>query len=138
MANFHSLSPKRITAAGESENWGTEQDHLSNVFGAHLRITTLRASTGPGVELLEYLSPHDSRPRPGDAHANDLIEWQTSVAAHEAPQLFRNLRAGHVPLASPDLVGLPTPRLGFTRGVLVSDPDGHCVRVIDDSIEEAK
>jgi len=25
--------------AGESENYGTEQEHLNNVFGAHLRIT---------------------------------------------------------------------------------------------------
>jgi len=29
--------------AGESENYGTEQEHLNNVFGAHLRITALRA-----------------------------------------------------------------------------------------------
>src|SRR5215469_6144585 len=41
---------------GESENYGAEQEHLSNVFGAHLRITSLRAGAGPGVELLEYLS----------------------------------------------------------------------------------
>jgi catechol 2,3-dioxygenase-like lactoylglutathione lyase family enzyme len=26
---------------GESENYGTEQEHLNNVFGAHLRITAL-------------------------------------------------------------------------------------------------
>ena len=43
--------------AGESENYGTEQEHLNNVFGARLRITALRAPVGPGIELLEYLSP---------------------------------------------------------------------------------
>src|SRR5215472_16354055 len=42
---------------GESENYGSEQEHLNNVFGARLRITSLRAAEGPGVELLEYLAP---------------------------------------------------------------------------------
>jgi hypothetical protein len=39
--------------AGKSENYGTEQEHLNNVFGAHLRITALRGTGGPGIELLE-------------------------------------------------------------------------------------
>ena len=34
--------------AGESENYGTEQEHLNNVFGARLRITALRGSNRPG------------------------------------------------------------------------------------------
>jgi catechol 2,3-dioxygenase-like lactoylglutathione lyase family enzyme len=42
-----------LQVAGTSENWGTEQEHLNNVQGARLRITTLRAADGPGVELLE-------------------------------------------------------------------------------------
>ena len=41
--------------AGTSENWGTEQEHLNNVFGARLRITALGAPEGPGIEL-EYLT----------------------------------------------------------------------------------
>jgi catechol 2,3-dioxygenase-like lactoylglutathione lyase family enzyme len=127
-----------FAVVGESENWGTEQEHLNNVFGAHLRITTLRAPAGPGVELLEYLSPRDGRPRPRNARANDLIEWQTSIVAQEAPKLLGTLREAHAPLASSGLVLLPTLRLGFARGVLVSDPDGHCVRVIDGSNEEAE
>lgn len=43
-----------LRIAGESENYGTEQEHLNHVFGARLRITALRAARGPGVELLEY------------------------------------------------------------------------------------
>ena len=62
-----------LRVAGESENYGTEQEHLNNVLGAHLRITALRAPTGPGIELLEYLSPRDGHPFPVDEHANDLI-----------------------------------------------------------------
>jgi catechol 2,3-dioxygenase-like lactoylglutathione lyase family enzyme len=55
-----------LRVAGESENYGTEQEHLNNVFGARLRITALRAPSGPGIELLEYLSPRDGRPYPSD------------------------------------------------------------------------
>ena len=32
-----------LSIAGSSENYGTEQEHLNNVFGARLRITSLRA-----------------------------------------------------------------------------------------------
>src|SRR6516162_9842704 len=38
--------------AGTSNNYGTEQEHLNNIFGAHLRITSLRSQSGPGIELL--------------------------------------------------------------------------------------
>ena len=50
--------------AGEGENYGTEQEHLNNVFGARLHITSLRAAAGPSIEFLEYLTPRDGRPFP--------------------------------------------------------------------------
>src|SRR5262245_17083266 len=53
-----------LRVVGQSENYGPEQERLNNVFGARLRITTLRAPAGPGVELLEYLTPRDGRPAP--------------------------------------------------------------------------
>src|SRR5919106_4741329 len=70
-----------LQVAGGSENHGEEQEHLNNVFGARLRITTLRAPRGPGIELLEYLAPRDGRPAPLDLKANDLAHWQTTVAS---------------------------------------------------------
>src|SRR4029450_1587167 len=68
-----------LRVAGESENYGTEQEHLNNVFGARLRITALRAAAGPGIEFLEYLTPRDGRPAPADEKASDLIHWQTKL-----------------------------------------------------------
>src|SRR5438132_1717486 len=50
-----------MRVAGSSENYGTEQEHLNNVFGAHLRITALRAQHGPGIEFLEYVTPAGGR-----------------------------------------------------------------------------
>lgn len=70
----------RMRVAGESENYGPEQERLNFVFGARLRITALRAAAGPGVELLEYITPRDGRPYPAGARANDLIHWVTRFA----------------------------------------------------------
>jgi catechol 2,3-dioxygenase-like lactoylglutathione lyase family enzyme len=112
-----------MRVAGESENYGTEQEHLNNVFGARLRITALRAMSGPGVELLEYLAPTDGRPYPGDAKSNDLFHWQTTVRAADAGSADRALRRGRARFVSPGLV-----TLGDTaRAALVRDPDGHAV-----------
>src|SRR5215469_12524212 len=69
---------------GESEKYGTEQEHLNNVFGAHLRITSLRAGSGPGIELLEYLSARHGSPFPLDEHANDVIHRQTVLVTKSA------------------------------------------------------
>src|SRR3989442_10063912 len=72
-----------LRKAGESENFGTEQEHLNQVFGAHLHITVMRSASGPGIEFLEYLTPRDGRVRPPDAKANDLIHWQTMIATND-------------------------------------------------------
>jgi len=68
-----------LKVAGESENYGVEQEHLNGVFGAHLRITALRSASGPGIELLEYLSPRGGRSRPANARPNDLFHWQIVI-----------------------------------------------------------
>jgi Glyoxalase/Bleomycin resistance protein/Dioxygenase superfamily len=46
-----------LKLARESMNHGTEQEHLNNVAGARLRISGLRAESGPGIEFLDYLTP---------------------------------------------------------------------------------
>ena len=79
-----------MRVAGESENYGTEQEHLNNVFGAHLRITALRGATGPGIELLEYLAPRDGRPFPLEEHANDLVHRQTILVTPDAAAACKN------------------------------------------------
>ncbi len=118
-----------LRVAGESENWGPEQERLNNVSGARLRITTLRAAAGPGIELLEYLTPRTGRPAPVDAAANDLTHRQTQVVAADPAASTVRLRAGHAGFASADVVSLPDRALGFGAGLLARDPDGHALRV---------
>lgn len=77
-----------LRVAGESENYGPEQEHLNGVFGARLRITALRAGFGPGIELLEYLSPRGGRPAPSDARANDLTHWQIDIEASDTRAIW--------------------------------------------------
>jgi MIP family channel proteins len=118
-----------LRVAGRSENWGPEQERLNNVIGARLRITTLRAATGPGVELLEYLTPHTGRRAPVDPAANDLVHWHTTVVASDSVASAARLRDGRADFVSPEVVQLPDRTLGFSAGFLVRDPDGHVLRV---------
>ena len=114
---------------GESENYGSEQEHLNNVFGAHLRITSLRAAAGPGIELLEYLAPRSGRPFPADEHANDLVHRQTVLLTNNADQAAHDLMSAKVDLVSSGLVANQTEELGFRSALIVRDPDGHAVEI---------
>ena len=120
-----------FTVAGESENHGPEQEHLNNVFGARLRITSVRAARGPAIEFLEYLAPRDGRPYPADARANDLVHWQTRLETRGLAGVERALRAARVRFVSPGAVTLPDGGLGFRSGLLVRDPDGHAMEVVE-------
>jgi len=111
--------------AGTSDNYGTEQEHLNNVFGAHLRITALRATHGPGIEFLEYLAPRSGRPLPSDTQADDLWYWQVNLCS-AAPAAFESaLRDSHAPLLSAGTIALANAELGWRKGLLTRDPDGH-------------
>jgi len=119
-----------LRVVGESENYGPEQERLNNVFGARLRITTLRANAGPGVEFLEYLTPRDGRPVPATTRANDLAHWQTVLVSHDSQAVAQAIRGSSCRAVSPGVV-TPTDRaLGFAKGLLIRDPDGHALAVV--------
>jgi len=119
-----------LRVVGESENCGTEQEHLNSVFGARLRITSLRAPTGPGIELLEYLSPRDARPFPVDEHANDLIHRQTELHTEDEEAAIASLRSAGTRFVSSGNVSFGEHELGFNRGFVVRDPDGHALSIV--------
>jgi catechol 2,3-dioxygenase-like lactoylglutathione lyase family enzyme len=120
-----------LKLAGESENYGTEQEHLNNVAGARLRISSLRAARGPGIEFLEYLNPRDGRSFPSDRRSDDLSSWQTTLVVNDAGAAAGRSRSGGYRSVSSGPVELPERTLGFTRGFLLEDPDGHVLRIVE-------
>jgi len=129
LAFYRDVLGFRVT--GESMNFGTEQEHLNNVQGARLHITGLRAPAGPGVEFLEYLSPRDGRPYPADERPNDLVHWQTTVLVPDVGAVAAAVRRGKFRFISGAPVQLPDTALGFSRGILVRDPDGHAIQLVE-------
>lgn len=118
-----------LRIVGESENYGTEQEHLNNVFGARLRITSLRAASGPGVEFLEYLAPSNGRPFPPDEQANDLLHWQTKFLGTDVAQTALDLQKFRSRFVSTGVVDLAGVETEFRKSIVVRDPDGHAVQI---------
>jgi catechol 2,3-dioxygenase-like lactoylglutathione lyase family enzyme len=119
-----------FTVGGESENYGTEQEHLNNVFGARLRITSLHAAEGPSIEFLEYVTPRDGRKIPSDLRPSDIAHWQTRLRTDDALSAAKTLIANRFLLVSPGVVELSDRLLGFERGLHVNDPDGHVMELV--------
>ena len=120
-----------MRVAGGAENYGTEQEHLNQVFGARLRITALRAEHGPGIEFLEYITPPGGRSLPGDAKANDLVFWRTCIVANELDDFAAKLRQRQTRFVSKGVAAFPDDMWKSTRSVIVQDPDGHALQFIE-------
>lgn len=116
---------------GESLNIGVTQERLDGVFGARVRVTAMTPpSAPPHIEFLEYETPPGGRPMPADTTAADLWHWQTSLAVDDVAAAAKTLRAAGVRFVSPDVIAIPDPALGFSRAVMVRDPDGHVMRLV--------
>lgn len=121
-----------LTVAGNSENFGTEQEHLNNVFGAKLQITGLQTrEEGIAVEFLEYLAPRDGKPFPKDTKSSDLWHWQTSFAAPKTDDLAIVMRQNRFDFISSGVISFGENAFGFKKSFLVRDTDGHAVRLIE-------
>lgn len=110
-----------LEVAGESENYGTEQEHLNMVFGAHLQITGLRATDGGiGVEFLDYLAPPGGRPLPADTQITDIWHWETMLYTTQLDALAAKLAPFNAS---------PIAQIDGGRCLTVHDPDGHTLKI---------
>jgi catechol 2,3-dioxygenase-like lactoylglutathione lyase family enzyme len=116
---------------GESINYGTEQEHLNNVFGARLHISGLRTVKGIGIEFLEYLQPRNGRSIPSDTRSDDLAHWETMLVVDDANAAAQKLRASGYIFVSSGVIEMPKQTLGFRKGFLVRDPDGHAIAIVE-------
>lgn len=134
----HTVQSKRfygdllgVKYQGESYNFGEEQEHLTNVEGAKLRISGNKATEGPGVEFLEYLEPKNGRLYPKDERTDDLIHWETLVITSDAMGLYEKLKLNGARFVSETIISLPSNNDNYRRGFYVRDPDGHVIGVFE-------
>lgn len=114
-----------LYVAGESYNYGFEQEHLNNVFGAHLRVTSLRGPSGIGVEFLEYITPRDGRPVPESSSATDISHHETVLLVDSIAGVNSALSGSkNYPVS---VKQIPSSELLFhaSQAELIRDPDGH-------------
>lgn len=117
---------------GGSLNTGITQEYLDNLFGARVKVTAVAPPEAPAhVEFLEYETPPGGRPMPADTKANDLWHWQTSLVVADVETAAETLRAAGVRFVSPEVVTIDDPALGFAKAIMVLDPDGHVMRLVE-------
>jgi hypothetical protein len=68
---------------------------------------------------------------PADARASDLLHWQTNLIVNTADSFAKRLLADNSPLVSPGVVSLNDKSLGFSKGLLARDPDGHVMALLE-------
>jgi len=123
LAFYGALLGMRV--AGESDNYGFEQEHLNNVFGAHLRITALRGPSGIGVEFLNYLTPRGGRPAAANAGPTDIEHHETVIVVDDLAGLDAELQAHNFSGVSVKQIADSRLLFNASRAELVRDPDGH-------------
>ena len=118
-----------MTIGGHSENYGTEQEHLNQVFGARLWITGMKAPEGIGIEFLQYLAPPGGRKYPANSHVYDLWHWHTTARVDNIEDVYKKCVASKFRIISRVLVSIHQRNIGYTKAFLVRDVDGHAVLV---------
>ncbi len=68
-----------LSVIGNSFNFGGEQELLSGVAAARVRIASLRGAKGPGIELLQYEEPGLVRSSAGISVPNDPPSWKINL-----------------------------------------------------------
>ncbi len=130
-AFYETLGMRKL---GTSFNTGIEQERLSGVDGARVRIVGMGGPKdspgGVGVEFLEYEEPGPGRPRPRDLPPNDVRHWETSIAVQDVDAMLERLRATEVSVVSTRSAECGACAVG-SRAALVRDPDGHVVRLVE-------
>ena len=121
---------------GVTFNTGPTQEVLDGLFNDTCLVTAMMpASAPPHVEFLEYKTPPGGRPMPRDTRASDLWHWQTTLVTKDIGAASERLRRTGAQFISPDVVLIPQDaqaKLGFKKAVMIRDPNGHAIRLIEE------
>jgi catechol 2,3-dioxygenase-like lactoylglutathione lyase family enzyme len=111
---------------GHSENFGPEQEHLNQVFGARLWISGLRAKSGMGVEFLEYIAPPGGRPFPENSSATDLWHWHSVIRVVDVQKIYEKLKKENAIFISNEVKTIRK-----QQQFMIRDSNGHAVLLIE-------
>ena len=122
-----------LRLGGDGVNSGPTQDDLDNLKQTRVRITGHRCPQGAGIECLDYQPPNRGLPMPTDLSPTDLAHWQIRLQVDDLDAIAPQLERFGARVLSPGVVNLAAqrPRLGFSRGLQVADPDGHRLQLVE-------
>jgi len=121
---------------GVTFNTGVTQQVLDDLFNDTCLVTPMvPISPPPHIEFLDYKTPPGGRPMPVDTKANDLWHWQTTLVTKDIQAAADRLRKAGAQFLTPDIVSIPQEtqtELGFKKALMVRDPNGHAIRLIEE------
>lgn len=120
-----------LKLAGKSENYGTEQEHLNQVFGTRLEISGFMAQQGIGIEFLEYIAPPGGRKYPENSKATDLWHWHSSIEVTDLGALYQQLKNRDVEIISKEIVDLKNTKMNASKGFVLRDKEGHAILLFE-------
>ena len=117
-------------------NSGTTQDVLDGLLNDTCLVTAMMPpSAPPHVEFLEYKTPPGGRLMPAESKANDLWNWQVTLVSNNIQALAGRLRQAGAQFISSSVVAIPQEaqgKLGFKKALMIRDPNGHAVRLVEE------
>lgn len=116
----------------QAENYGTEYEHISGIFGARVQVNSMKPPLGIGFELLEYIAPTNGKDMPIDSKANDLWHCQTIIAVSNLETMAQQLRTSPCSFISPGIVEMSANELGFAKALAIKDLDGHVLHLVEE------
>jgi catechol 2,3-dioxygenase-like lactoylglutathione lyase family enzyme len=125
-----------LHVGGVTFNTGATQEVLDDLFNDTCLVTPMLPFLAPPhIEFLDYKTPPGGRPMPADTKATDLWHWQTTLVSKDIHAVTDRLRKAGVQFITPDVVTLPQAtqaQLGFKKAVMIRDPNGHAIRLIEE------
>jgi catechol 2,3-dioxygenase-like lactoylglutathione lyase family enzyme len=116
--------------AADVEVAGEALERLTGVFGARLRVVTMRLGEEQ-LELREFLAPR-GRSFPEDSRANDRWFQHVAIVVSDMAKAYAKLRAHDVEHASTEPQRLPDSNEAAAgiEAFYFRDPDGHFLELI--------
>ena len=116
---------------GDVEVDGPEYDRLWGTFGVRARLVRMQLGEQT-LELVQFLSPPDTRPIPLPSYSNDLWFQHIAIVVRDMDEAWAHLRKHRVRQISPRPQTIPISNVTAAgiRAIKFRDPDGHNLELL--------